>query len=145
MAEAAHLSGEIDVWIDLGTPDESRLRKACGRAGQVILYCYGDRAVPVWWEKVCGGLQRFTNLQVFSIGDNSMRELGTMSAAGMQLQCTVQDGEAKPSQLAVVGCLLVLWIDQHDVEAVLEIADLGAGASVVASRAAWSATGTAAG
>ena len=26
------LTGEIDMWIDLGQPDEKRIRKACGRA-----------------------------------------------------------------------------------------------------------------
>jgi uncharacterized protein YaeQ len=32
------LTGEIELWIDLGQPDEKRIRKACGRAKQVIKY-----------------------------------------------------------------------------------------------------------
>jgi uncharacterized protein YaeQ len=88
------LSGEIELWIELGTPDESRLRKACGRSDAVALYCYGDRAVPIWFEKVSAGLTRCNNLRVFSIDDSSMQELGALSAATMQLQCTIQDGEA---------------------------------------------------
>ena len=35
------LSGEIELWIELGLPSEKRLKKACGRAQQVILYTYG--------------------------------------------------------------------------------------------------------
>jgi len=88
------LSGEIDLWIDLGTPDESLLRKACGRSGQVVLYCYGDRAVPIWWGKISNNLQRFDNLQVLQIDDDCMGLLGALSASNMQLQCTIQDGEA---------------------------------------------------
>lgn len=88
------LSGEIELWIELGTPDESRLRKACGRSDTVVLYCYGDRAVPIWFDKVSPGLKRCNNLQVFRIDDSSMQELGGISAANMQLQCTIQDGEA---------------------------------------------------
>ena len=42
------LSGEIELWVDLGTPDRNRLRKACGRSHSVVLYAYGGRAVPVW-------------------------------------------------------------------------------------------------
>ena len=38
------LSNDIQLWIDLGTPDESRIREASGRAGRVLLYVYGDRA-----------------------------------------------------------------------------------------------------
>ena len=28
-------TGDIELWIDLGQPDESRLRKACGTGGTV--------------------------------------------------------------------------------------------------------------
>ncbi|MCZ6831581.1 MAG: YaeQ family protein [Gammaproteobacteria bacterium] len=88
------LSGEIELWIELGTPVESRLRKACGRSASVILYSYGGRSVPIWWEKINRDLQRFDNLQIFRIDDESIRQLAEMAAANMQLQCTIQDGEA---------------------------------------------------
>ncbi|WP_230369927.1 YaeQ family protein [Paludibacterium denitrificans] len=42
-------SDEIELWIDLGEPDEKRLKKACSRAEQVVLYSYGGRASEVWW------------------------------------------------------------------------------------------------
>jgi len=31
------LTGEIEQWIELGQPDEQRIRKACGRARQVVV------------------------------------------------------------------------------------------------------------
>ena len=31
------LTDDIELWIDLGQPDEKRIRKACGRAKQVII------------------------------------------------------------------------------------------------------------
>lgn len=88
------LSGEIEQWIELGTPDASRLRKACGRAGQVLLYGYGDRALPVWWGKNKQELARFSNLQVYSITDETCQALGEMAAQTMDLQCSIEDGEA---------------------------------------------------
>src|SRR5690606_4249325 len=33
-------TGDIEQWIDLGQPDESRIRKACGRAKQVAVVNY---------------------------------------------------------------------------------------------------------
>src|SRR5680860_958910 len=44
------LSDEIELWIELGLPDESRLRKACNRSKQVILYTPygGTRTSPNW-------------------------------------------------------------------------------------------------
>ncbi len=31
------LTDDIELWIDLGQPDEKRIRKACGRSKQVII------------------------------------------------------------------------------------------------------------
>ena len=34
-------SDEIELWIELGQPDERRLKKACNRSRHVVLYLYG--------------------------------------------------------------------------------------------------------
>ena len=44
------LSGGIDLWIDFGQVDEKRIRRACGRSEQVIVYTYQQRKATVWWE-----------------------------------------------------------------------------------------------
>ncbi|HXH71658.1 MAG TPA: YaeQ family protein, partial [Mariprofundaceae bacterium] len=43
------MSGEIELWIELGQPDEKRIRKACGRARKVIVYTYQQRSGEAWW------------------------------------------------------------------------------------------------
>lgn len=87
------LSDEIEVWIELGLPDESRLRKACGKAGQVILYTYGGRAVPLWWEKVQGKVSRFDNLTIVDLPPEATAALSELADRNMSLQVTIQDGE----------------------------------------------------
>lgn len=87
------LSDNIELWIELGLPDESRLKKACSRAEQVILYTYGGRAVPLWWEKVQGKVSRLNNLTVINLPQDATMTLGTMADRNMSLQLTVQDGE----------------------------------------------------
>ena len=42
-------SGEIEHWIDVGQPEEGRLRKACGRARRVSVYAFG-RSADTWWK-----------------------------------------------------------------------------------------------
>ena len=37
------MTGEIELWIELGQPDEQRIRKACGRARQVVVIGYSGR------------------------------------------------------------------------------------------------------
>lgn len=86
-------SDEIELWIDVGLPDENRLRKACNRADQVWLYLYGGRSAGLWWEKNANKLSRFNNLTVVELPEAATREMADLAQRSMQLQCTVQDGE----------------------------------------------------
>ncbi len=88
-----NLSGEIELWIELGLPDESRLRKACNRAQKVVLYTYGGRAVPLWWEKHHNKLTRFNNLTIIDLPQEGTEALAGLAERTMSLQCTIQDGE----------------------------------------------------
>ncbi len=88
------LAGDIELWVELGTPDPDRLRKACGRADQVLLYCYGDRATPVWWDKHGAALARLDRLRVFQLDDATCGALGELARSGLQLQCTIDGGVA---------------------------------------------------
>jgi len=84
------LTNDIELWIELGQPDEKRIRKACGRSRQVIIYTYNERKAKVWWEQQQEKLQRFSNLKVFHINAPGV---DTMVKRSMQLQCSIQDGE----------------------------------------------------
>ncbi|MCK5121912.1 MAG: YaeQ family protein [Methylococcales bacterium] len=84
------LTDDIELWIDLGQPDEKRIRKACGRAKQVIIYTYHERKAKVWWEQQQDKLQRFSNLKVLHINAEGVESMINRS---MQLQCNIQDGE----------------------------------------------------
>jgi len=84
------LTDEIELWIELGQPDEKRIRKACGRAKEVIIYTYDERKAKVWWEQLRQKLQRFSNLKVVHINAKGVE---SMIKRSMQLQCNIQDGE----------------------------------------------------
>ena len=86
-------SDEIELWIELGQPDEKRIRKACGRSRQVIIYCYGHRSAQVWWEQNRTLVQRFDNLKVVKLAEGVAESLATMVERSMRLQCTIQDGD----------------------------------------------------
>lgn len=88
------LSDEIDLWIELGVPDESRIRKACGRAREVVILTYGGRAVPIWWEKIRGKVSRFDNLTILEVSQDDCDALAALAERSMNFQCTIQDGQA---------------------------------------------------
>ena len=86
-------TGDIELWIDLGQPDESRIRKACGRARQVVVVNYGGRAADLWWDKHASALTRLDNLTVIDIDAASVEALGAMIERSMRFNAIVQDGE----------------------------------------------------
>jgi len=87
------LSDEIELWIELGQPDEKRIRKACGRSKQVIVYCYGGRGAEIWWDQNAKHLNRFRNLRIINLPKDATEILGSMSQRTMQLNISMQDGE----------------------------------------------------
>ncbi len=102
------LTGEIETWIEIGQPDEKRIRKACGRARQVFIYCYQSRSAAIWWQQNQKQLERFENLTVRNVPDESVAALGKLIQRSMQLNCNIQDGQ--------------LWISSGDQSVQLESA-----------------------
>ncbi len=85
------LTGAIRVWIDVGQPDEKRIRKACGRAGRVFIYTYGGHGVDAWWDQTRQNLERFGNLTVTALPAPALSALAGMAKRGMKLQFTIQE------------------------------------------------------
>ena len=87
------LTGVIELWIDVGLPDEKLIRKACGRAKQVIVYCYGGRAAQMWFDQNSSQFDRQNNLAIYSISQESTRAMAVLVKRTMQLQCNIQEGQ----------------------------------------------------
>ncbi len=87
------LTGAIQLWINVGQPDERWLRKAAGRARQVVVFCYGGRVADIWWEQNRATLERLQNLTVYQLAPDSTQALAKLANRNMSLQCTMQDGE----------------------------------------------------
>ncbi|MBL8053914.1 MAG: YaeQ family protein [Nitrospira sp.] len=85
-------NGTINLWIEIGQPDEKTLRQTCGRAKQVVVYAYGARSAEVWWTNQRQSLDRLKNLSVTLLPMESVRVLAEMARPSMQLQWTIQDG-----------------------------------------------------
>jgi uncharacterized protein YaeQ len=84
------LTGAVDVWIDVGQPDERRIRRACGHATAVFVYSYGGRAADRWWEEAAPGLDRVANLTVVGLPLAGTQALAKLARRTMRLDCTIQ-------------------------------------------------------
>jgi uncharacterized protein YaeQ len=86
------LTGAITTWIEVGQPDEKRLKQACSRAEQVVVYSY-SAASQVWFRGLAGKLGRAQNLSIVNVPADTSAALEKLAKRGMQLQCTIQDGQ----------------------------------------------------
>ncbi len=85
------LTGAIETWISVGLPDERLIRKASGRANQVVVISYG-RSADIWWNENSKQLQRLKNLAVLKLHTQTTLALAALANRTMQLQCTIQEG-----------------------------------------------------
>ncbi len=85
------LGGDIELWIDLGQPDEKRIKKACGKSERVIIYTYQEGVATAWLKQVEKSLKRFKNLEVIYL--NIDGDIETICERSMALQANISDQE----------------------------------------------------
>jgi uncharacterized protein YaeQ len=84
------LTGAIQLWIEVGLPDEREVRKACGKASRVKVYTYG-RGATIWWNQNREALAKLRNVDIFHVDETA--ELTRWAARSMEIGCTIQDGQ----------------------------------------------------
>ena len=87
------LTGAIELWIEVGLPDEREVRKASGRARAVKVYTYGGRSAALWWGQNRAALARLENLTVIDIPESVTASVGSLAARNMRFDCTIQEGQ----------------------------------------------------
>ncbi len=85
-------TGQIQLWVEVGQPEDKPLMKACGKATQVQLYCF-HHAAEVWWKGMENKLTRARNLSVWRVPTEASQELILLAERSMQLQATIQEGQ----------------------------------------------------
>ena len=86
-------TGDIERWIDLGQPDETRIRKACARARQVVVVNYSGNSAEIWWKKIESSLSRLKNLTLLDLSPADVEAATGLLERGMRLTAMIQDGE----------------------------------------------------
>lgn len=85
------LTGAIQLWIDVGLPDEREIRKACGRSTHVVIFLYGGHVADMWWDQNQKNLLKLSNLTVLNLVDSTA--LAVACSRNMTISCTVQDSQ----------------------------------------------------
>ncbi|ASP49210.1 YaeQ family protein [Cognaticolwellia beringensis] len=85
-------SDVIELWIELGQLDEKRLKKACNRAQEVKLYCFGT-SVDTWWQQSKSKLNQFNKLSIERFSEETSQALELLADRSMEFQVSIQDGQ----------------------------------------------------
>lgn len=85
-------SGVTRLWIDVGLPDEVRVKKACSRADRAVIITYGGRPSDMWWQQNANTLTRYKNLSVIQLSPEDSVKLVEAAGRTMKLSWTIQEG-----------------------------------------------------
>lgn len=99
--------GVTRLWIDLGLPDETRIKKACSRADRAVVMTYGGRASDLWWQQNANTLSRYKNLSVIQISPEDSETLVAIANRTMKLSWTIQEGMVYLAEAAVTSRVLM--------------------------------------
>lgn len=83
--------GVIRCWIEVGQPEEERIRKACSRSEKVVVINYGARAADVWWLQQADKLARYDKLSVWRLPAEEGASLAALAGRNMHFSCTIQE------------------------------------------------------
>lgn len=102
-------TGDIEQWIDLGQPDESRIRKASGRSRQVVVVNYSGNAAQIWWDRIANSLTRLKNLTVVDFDPAKIDEVVGLLQRSMRLTAMIQDGELQLMSESETVTMTPVW------------------------------------
>ena len=84
-------SGEIEHWVELGQPEEPRLRKACGKAKSVSVYAFGKSA-DTWWKLNGDAISALPRVQIWQLPWAEVQAASQMMNRTMKLGLSIVGG-----------------------------------------------------
>jgi uncharacterized protein YaeQ len=86
------LGGDLELWVELGHPDERRLAKACGISKRVIVYTH-SASPELWWNPIADRLAKWRNLELRRLDPRETAGLRGLVRRSMTITATIQDDE----------------------------------------------------
>lgn len=85
------LTGQLQTWIEVGLPDEDKVKKASARCDKVVVVTYGS-AVDEWYKR-SSKIKTLKNVEVWQLTEATTIAIQALCERTMQLQLNVMDGE----------------------------------------------------
>ena len=85
------LTGQLEKWIEVGLPDETKVKKASARCPEVAVSTYGHQ-VDDWFNRN-SKIKTMSNVSVWKLSQATTDAIQTLCERTMQLQLNIIDGE----------------------------------------------------
>jgi uncharacterized protein YaeQ len=85
------LTGEILHWIELGLPDEKRIKQAAGKSRKVSIYTYHKNKALEWMPKILTKFCDNDKVNIYNLEKIDDEELDSLVEKSMSLTCTIED------------------------------------------------------
>ena len=85
--------GSIEQWIELGLPDERRIRQACSKAHHVSFYTYHGQQAISWFDSIESKIQSFDHLSITRFITPEPQSLEAFADKGMDLSISIEDND----------------------------------------------------
>lgn len=86
------LTDAIQLWVDVGQPDETRIKKASNRSKKVVVLSYNS-STDVWWKGLESKISRLDNVTVLQLLPETSAALTALVTRSMRISFTIQDDE----------------------------------------------------
>jgi len=86
------LTDAIQLWVDVGQPDETRIKKASNRSKKVVVLSYNS-STDVWWKALESKIARLDNVTVLQLLPETSEALTALVTRSMRFSFTIQDDE----------------------------------------------------
>ncbi len=88
---AKDLTGQVEHWIELGFPDDKKIRKAIGRSNLVSIFTYNRFKAKVWLDKVAHSIKTNDKVQIYHFDETEPGSLEAIVKKSMSLNCVIED------------------------------------------------------
>lgn len=85
-----HDHGDIEHWIDVGEPDDARVKKASRQSEKVTVFAY-TRSQDTWWKKHGTAISNFANVTTLSVPWESVVTLANDITRQIHWQITISE------------------------------------------------------
>ncbi len=85
------ITGRITHWIELGLPDERRIKQACGKSDNVTIFTYHENKTQEWITKINASFRNNDKVKIYHINTIEGPQIESLIKKSMKLSALIEE------------------------------------------------------